>query len=577
MLACLFSLFSREPMASARATSVRESAFAPRAGRWVAAKRVCVIVCLVACGVTAPAEQPAEPNGETRDVILMLREGPLHLRVHIALGGKPLPDVRDAYVDRLVKTFDANKDGKLSRAETARSPLLRKTQRPAAEKFLASLGAAQTQTRRDIAQKVERVGGETIVYREDKASSDNDSELFNFLDEDMSGELDRKELLATAKRVLEKDIDGDGIVSFEELLPAPEPEAEPANAIPQLRQPTRPTAGRSTMLRDTRETRLAQKLIQKYDRNRDRRLNQRELRWTAERVSFLDTNQDEQLDAEELAFIDKTPVDLELAIDLEPADSALPAVQVLQLDGKRIESTNRPDFAKIEFHGAVVTFARRHIDPYASALENAMIEFNNMDGDANGYLEKTETEQRIRFARGLFETIDFDGDKKIFGEEMEEYIRVRSEPAATSCRVNIYDTGHGFFMALDGNGDGRIGVRERRESARALDLMDRDGRPGISAREPVRHFHVEFVRGSYLLFGSMNESAEETPAFQRRSESGPIWFRRMDRNGDGDLEWGEFLGPRDIFHQLDADHDSLIDPIEAAAAAKLSGDNNDEN
>jgi hypothetical protein len=505
----------------------------------------------------------------------MLRQGPLHLRLHIALGGKPLPDVREAYVDRLVKTFDTNEDGKLSRKETARSPLLRKKLRPAAEKFLNSLGAAQTQTRRDIAQKVERVGGETIAYREDKASSDNDSELFNFLDQDESGALDSTELHDTAKRVLEKDLDGDEIVSFEELLPAPEPEPQPQNAIAQPRQPTRPTAGRSTLLRDTLETRLAQRLIQKYDRNRDRRLSQRELNWTAERFSFLDTNQDEQLDAEELAFINKTAVDLELAVDLEPADPAIPAVQVLQLDGKRIESTNRPDFAKIEFDGAVVTFARRHIDPFASSLENAMIEFNNMDGDANGYLEKAETEQRIRFARGLFETIDFDGDEKIFGEEMEEYIRVRSEPAAASCQVNIYDTGHGFFMALDANGDGRIGVRERRESARSLSLMDRDGEMGISAREPVRHFHVEFVRGSYQMFGSMNESVDETPAFQQRSESGPIWFRRMDRNGDGDLVWGEFLGPRDVFHQLDADHDSLIDPVEALAAEKMSKQQND--
>jgi hypothetical protein len=41
----------------------------------------------------------------------------------------------------------------------------------------------------------------------------------------------------------------------------------------------------------------------------------------------------------------------------------------------------------------------------------------------------------------------------------------------------------------------------------------------------------------------------------------------MDRNGDGDLVWSEFLGPRDIFHQLDADHDGLIDPLEAVAAA----------
>ena len=537
-----------------------------------------LLVLFLACaspqaGVGVRAEDGAaanEPRGEVRDVVLMLQEGPLHLRLHIALGGKPLPDVRDAYVDRLIKTVDTNGDGKLTRDETARSPLLRMKRRPGADSFLASLGAVQTRSRRDIMKTVERVGGETIAYREDATSSDNDSELFKFLDQDASGLLDSKERLVAAKRVLEKDADGDEIVSFEELLPAPEPEPVEDNGALQIEQPPRPTASASTLMRDTRQPHLPGQLVRKYDRNRDRQLSQRELGWSAEQIEFLDTSGNKLLDTRELSFIHRSSVVLELAVDLEPVDETTPAVQVLKVNGKRIEGTNRPDFAKIEFNGAIITFARRRIDPIVDALDNAMTEFNNMDGDANGYLEPVETQQRTRFARGLFEAIDFDGDGKIFGEEMEEYVRVRSEPAATTCRVNIYDTGHGFFMALDSNGDGRIGVRERRESARSLALLDRDGESGVAMREPVRHFHVEFVRGSYRMYGSMNESAGDTPAFQQRSEFGPLWFRRMDRNGDGDLVWSEFLGRRDDFHRLDADHDGLIDPLEAVAAEKLS-------
>jgi hypothetical protein len=40
----------------------------------------------------------------------------------------------------------------------------------------------------------------------------------------------------------------------------------------------------------------------------------------------------------------------------------------------------------------------------------------------------------------------------------------------------------------------------------------------------------------------------------------------MDRNNDGDLTWNEFLGPREVFHKLDADGDGLLDPVEAAKA-----------
>ena len=42
----------------------------------------------------------------------------------------------------------------------------------------------------------------------------------------------------------------------------------------------------------------------------------------------------------------------------------------------------------------------------------------------------------------------------------------------------------------------------------------------------------------------------------------------MDRNGDGDLTWDEFLGPREVFHQLDADQDDLIDETEAKKASE---------
>ena len=91
----------------------------------------------------------------------------------------------------------------------------------------------------------------------------------------------------------------------------------------------------------------------------------------------------------------------------------------------------------------------------------------------------------------------------------------------------------------------------------------------VSAREPVKQYHVEFVRGSYQLFGAVDDAINRDAAFQQRALVGPVWFQRMDRNGDGDVSWREFFGPRDVFHKLDADHDLLIDPMEAAAAEKM--------
>src|SRR5205085_3517071 len=136
--------------------------------------------------------------------------------------------------------------------------------------------------------------------------------------------------------------------------------------------------------------------------------------------------------------------------------------------------------------------------------------------DANGYLDRDETAARTRFGRELFELMDMDGDDKVFADEMKQYVQARAEPASTTCHVHLYDTGYGFFMALDANADGRVSVREMRHSPGALAQLERNGSEGIAEKEPVRHFHVEFVRGSYQLFGPSEQLIAQTPAFQQR-------------------------------------------------------------
>lgn len=505
-------------------------------------------------------------SADRRDVLLLLEGGPVHLRLRLSLAGTSLVEARRRYVSQMIEALDVDQDGSLSREEASKSPLLRTKERPGAAKFLQSLGGPATLSRRDIDRTVERLGGEAVAYRQDLSSSQNDLEVFKLLDTDKNALLDQKELDAAPDLVLSKDDDGDECVSFEEFFPPP-PAPDPRLVVVRLPQrPAAPVATVADIVRDVHEPLLARRLLAKYDRNRDLQLTAAELNWSPERIKALDGDKNEKLNAQELVGIGQAAPDIELSADLKSSEVGGGAIGVQATSGKRLDSGERADYAKVAFSATVVTFSHRNLDPIASAVDNAMRQFNQLDADANGYLDRDETAQRIRFERGLFELMDADGDDKVFADEMKQYIRARGEPAAATCRVNVYDTGYGFFMAIDANADGRVSVRELRRAATALAELDRDGRPGIGEKEPVRHFHIEFVRGSYQLFGPSEQLVAQTPAFQQRRPTGPIWFQRMDRNNDGDLTWNEFLGPREVFHELDGDIDGLIDPNEASKA-----------
>jgi Ca2+-binding EF-hand superfamily protein len=465
-----------------------------------------------------------------------------------------------------MQTLDTNGDGKLSPEEAARSPLLTTPRRGSANAFLNSLDGPRTVSRKDLMKSVDVLGGEIVVYEENTSASNTDREVFKFLDADGSGFLERSEMTAAATKILERDQDQDECISFQEFLPEQQPDPNGPLVLPRAGSEPPPVRSHGEILRDISETTLPGRLIKKYDKNRDNKLTAEELGWQSERVKMLDTNSDGKLTQAELKGIARTPVDLELAVDLDGAAEGQSPLVVLATAGNRVDDARRPDILRFAFPKAALTFSFRKVDPVKAAIDNAMRTFNALDVDGNGYLDAKETAMLIRFQRGLFDMLDADSDGKIFAEEMEKYVTVLGEPKATTARVNVYDTGRGFFEALDTNGDGRLSMREMKAATKSLQNMARRNADKLSPEDPIRNFHIEFVRGYFVLFGPTDQTVAQTPSFERPPTAGPIWFQRMDRNNDGDLTWNEFLGPREVFHRIDKDGDGLIDPQEAAAA-----------
>ena len=125
-----------------------------------------------------------------------------------------------------------------------------------------------------------------------------------------------------------------------------------------------------------------------------------------------------------------------------------------------------------------------------------------------------------------------------------------------------------LFQLLDENRDGRLGVRELRTSwdrLIALEPGDADVvtkaaiQPSVSLRltRGMDRYNINQVAFDVRL-QNPNQAA---PAPQK----GPAWFRKMDRNADGDVSRTEYLGTRAEFDSIDADRDDLISLDEAEA------------
>ncbi|MEX1233320.1 MAG: hypothetical protein WEB58_23920 [Planctomycetaceae bacterium] len=161
--------------------------------------------------------------------------------------------------------------------------------------------------------------------------------------------------------------------------------------------------------------------------------------------------------------------------------------------------------------------------------------------------------------KNLFPVADRDRDGTVTPDEislcLDSYLAAHLAAEATRLRISVFPESRDVSAVADRNLDGKISRRETEELVDHLFGPD-DVRESIGPGELAGITRIVVQRGPFLT----------VDAGQMISDLGPSWFYRADRNRDGDLDRGEFLGNAAQFAQIDVDGNGWIDLDEAVAA-----------
>ncbi len=538
------------------------------------------------------ADSPVDPSqaGDVQDVVYFAESRPLLFRLHLTVDGRPHTARWTEFLTRVFHFLDHDGDGRLDKYELSR--VLQPQQlKQIFEGNFYQVPINPPQLNDLDADRSGGVSAEEFVAYYHRANIGPvalaaplaggavgdllSAALFPVLDRDGDGRLSREEAAAVPAVFQVFDQDDDEWITADELMSSLPAAARRALAA------VRPNATPLVMLVQKEESscrvvgrlRFAKEVIARYDRDNDQQLSREEVALPADLFQKLDRNQDGRLDAVELLRWLIALPDAEAVLHLAnaPADKQ---------PGPAIEShpVSRTSLRRTADHSLVFALddAQVHLAcPPAGATRTGAAmarlvfvqQFDRLDAEGRGYVNRRQVETPPgAFLRFALDWGDRNEDGRLSRQELEAFLDLLASSEKARPTITFTSGGQGLFQFLDIDGNSRLSLRELRTAWTRLAPWDRDGDGRVSRREIPRQLHlVVNTGGPNYSYGQPGFSPP--PAAPAR---GPLWFHKMDRNGDGDLSRREFLGTAEQFRSMDLDKDGLISVEEAERAdAKL--------
>ena len=403
--------------------------------------------------------------------------------------------------------------------------------------------------------------------------------LFRHFDRNQDGKLTKEELTGAETLLSRLDTNDDETLDATELLGGPgmnqagRVPGRPGMAAELYQNPSFALVPREKKAGSlTERLRIARELIHRYDRDKSGKLTQEEIGLEKELFDRLDRNRDRVLDLVELLRYIVVAPDVEVTLHVGKRGSEA---------GVRLTPGRRANLAR-DLHevsgGVTLSMPSAQIDlrPTENVAPNFQRSrlfidqlFRQADPNNKGMVELKALNKnpRLQAMRTILEMSDRDGDGTVTKKEFVELMELNNAAAGCSTTVSVAERGQGLFEMLDANRDGRLSVRELRTAWPRLSAYDHN-KDGALGKDEIP-FQYQVLVGA----GAMNvaQVQQRFNLYARRPlvaapVAGPLWFRKMDRNADGDVSAREFLGTPEQFKRLDEDRDGYISLEEALRA-----------